>query len=44
MEKSEIRFTKEVREYILSVSLREPDVLRRLREETRGDPNAISHL
>ena len=32
--------TEELYEYMLSVSLREPDVLRELRDETRQDENA----
>ena len=32
MEKNEIRFSEELRDYVLS-TLREPDVLKRLREE-----------
>lgn len=44
MEKSEINFSKELYDYILSVSLREPDVLRHLREETDKDPNAIMQI
>jgi len=43
MEKSEIRFSKELRDYVLS-SLREPEVLKRLREETASDPNAIMQI
>ena len=43
MEKSEIRFSKELREYVL-FSLRESDVLKRLREETHSDPNAIMQI
>ncbi len=43
MEKSEIRFSKELRDYVLS-SLRESDVLRRLREETDRDPDAIMQI
>lgn len=43
MEKSEIQFSKGLRDYILS-SLREPEVLKRLREETRRDPNAIMQI
>lgn len=43
MEKSEIQFSKELREYVLS-SLRESDVLRRLRKETDSDPNAIMQI
>lgn len=44
LEKSEIHFSKELHEYILSVSLRESDVLRRLREETDSEPNAIMQI
>jgi len=44
LDKSEIRFTKELHDYILSVSLRESDVLRRLRDETDSDPNAIMQI
>lgn len=44
MDKSEIKFTSALHDYILSVSLREPDVLRRLREETDRDPNAIMQI
>jgi predicted O-methyltransferase YrrM len=43
MEKSEIRFSKELRDYVLS-SLRESEVLKRLREETDSDPNAIMQI
>lgn len=43
MEKSEILFSKELRDYVLS-SLREPEVLKRLREETDNDPNAIMQI
>jgi predicted O-methyltransferase YrrM len=43
MKKSEIRFSKELRDYVLS-SLREPEVLKRLREETDRDPNAIMQI
>ena len=44
MDKSEIKFTKELHDYVLSVSLRESDVLRRLKEETDRDPNAIMQV
>lgn len=44
MDKSEIHFTQELHDYILSVSLRESDVLKRLREETDRDPNAIMQI
>ena len=37
MEKSEIQFSKGLRDYVLS-SLRESEVLKRLREETDRDP------
>jgi len=40
LKKSEIEFNNELRHYILSVSLREPDVLARLRKETENDRNA----
>jgi caffeoyl-CoA O-methyltransferase len=43
MEKSEIQFSKELRDYVLS-SLRESEVLKRLREETDRDPNAIMQI
>jgi predicted O-methyltransferase YrrM len=43
MEKAEIQFSKELREYLLS-TLREPDVLKRLREETDSDPHAIMQI
>lgn len=43
MEKAEIQFSKELRDYVLS-SLREPDVLKRLREETGRDPHAIMQI
>src|SRR5512143_1723484 len=43
MEKAEIRFSKELRDYVLS-SLREPDVQKRLREETASDPHAIMQI
>lgn len=44
MNKSEIKFSSELHDYILSVSLRESDVLRRLREETDRDPDAIMQI
>ena len=40
MEKAEIRFSGELHDYVLS-SLREADVLKRLREETTRDPHAF---
>lgn len=43
MEKNEIRFSEELRSYVLS-TLREPDVLKRLREETDRDPHAIMQI
>jgi len=43
MEKNEIRFSEELRKYVLS-TLREPDILKRLREETDRDPHAIMQI
>lgn len=43
MEKSEIQFSQGLRDYVLS-SLRESEVLKRLREETDRDPNAIMQI
>ena len=43
MEKNEIRFSGKLRDYVLS-TLREPDVLKRLREETDSDPHAIMQI
>ena len=43
MEKAEIQFSKQLRDYVLS-TLREPDVLKRLREETDSDPHAIMQI
>jgi caffeoyl-CoA O-methyltransferase len=43
MEKTEIQFSKKLRDYVLS-TLREPDVLKRLREETDSDPHAIMQI
>ncbi len=43
MEKAEIQFSKKLRDYMLS-TLREPDVLKRLREETDRDPHAIMQI
>ena len=44
MQKSDIRLSKELYEYMLSVSLREHEVLKALREETAKDPNAIMQI
>ncbi len=44
MKKSEIKMSKDLYEYILSVSLREDKVLEELREETGKDPNAIMQI
>lgn len=44
MEKSDIQISKGLYEYILSVSLREHDSLRRLREVTAKDPNAVMQI
>jgi len=43
VEKAEIQFSKGLRDYVLS-TLREPDVLKRLREETDRDPHAIMQI
>ena len=43
MKKSEIRFSGELNDYVVS-TLREPDVLRRLREETNRNPHAIMQI
>jgi predicted O-methyltransferase YrrM len=43
MEKAEIQFSKQLHDYVLS-TLREPDVLKRLREETDSDPHAIMQI
>jgi predicted O-methyltransferase YrrM len=43
MEKAEIQFSKRLRDYVLS-TLREPDALKRLREETDSDPHAIMQI
>ena len=43
MDKADIRFSKELRDYVLS-NLREADVLKRLREETGRDPHAIMQI
>jgi predicted O-methyltransferase YrrM len=40
MSRRSISLTDSLYEYLLSVSLREPDLLRRLREETAADPSA----
>lgn len=44
MKKNEIQRSKALYEYILSVSLREHDALRALREETAKDPNSIMQI
>ncbi len=44
MQKSDIRLSKELHDYMLSVSLRDHEVLRALREETAKDPNAIMQI
>lgn len=44
MKKNEIQISGKLYEYILSVSVREPDILRRLREETAKDPDAIMQI
>lgn len=44
MEKRDIQISKGLYEYILSVSLREHEALRELREVTAKDPNAIMQI
>jgi len=44
MQKSDIQQSKALYEYMLSVSLREHDVLKELREETAKDPQAIMQI
>ncbi|NOR51207.1 MAG: SAM-dependent methyltransferase [Gammaproteobacteria bacterium] len=44
MEKSDIEISKELYEYIISVSLREHDALRELREVTAKDSSAIMQI
>jgi caffeoyl-CoA O-methyltransferase len=44
MQKSDVQFTNSMYEYMLSVSLREHQVLKELREETAKDPNAIMQI
>ncbi len=44
MQKSDIHLSNGLYEYMLSVSLREHEVLRALREETAKDPNAIMQI
>ena len=44
MKKSDLQMTPGLYEYILSVSLREPEVLRALRAETANMPNAIMQI
>ncbi|ADE11128.1 class I SAM-dependent methyltransferase [Sideroxydans lithotrophicus] len=43
MQKAEIQFSEGVHEYLLA-SLREPEILKRLREETSRDPHAIMQI
>lgn len=44
MEKSDIKMTKELYEYILSASLREHNSLTGLRQETANDPSSIMQI
>ncbi len=44
MQKSDIRLSNGLYDYMLSVSLREHEVLKALREETSKDPNAIMQI
>ena len=39
-----IRITDSLYDYVLSVSLREPEVMKRLRAETAGDPHATMQI
>lgn len=43
MDKTDIQFSKELRDYVLS-TLRESDILKRLREETSRDPHSIMQI
>lgn len=43
MDKTDIRFSKELRDYVLS-TLRESDILKRLREETSHDAHSIMQI
>lgn len=43
MNKTDIHFSKDLRDYVLS-TLREPEVLKRLRQETAGEPHAIMQI
>ena len=43
MDKADIQFSRELHDYILA-SIREPEVLKRLREETSRDPFAIMQI
>jgi predicted O-methyltransferase YrrM len=44
MSKKMIKVSEKLYDYILSVSLREPDILRRLREETARDANSFMQI
>ena len=44
MDKKYITLTDSLYEYLQNVSLREPDILRRLREETARDPLAMMQI
>ncbi len=44
MDKKYISLTDPLYEYLQKVSVREPDILRRLREETAGDPLAMMQI
>ncbi len=44
MSRKMIQVSEELYDYILSVSLREPDILRRLREETAPHPHSIMQI
>ena len=44
MQKNDIQFSNDIYKYILQVSLRENDTLKKLRDETANDPNAIMQI
>lgn len=44
MRKSDFQITRELYDYMLSVSLRDHEILKALREETAQDPNAIMQI
>lgn len=44
MSKKMIKVSEDLYDYILSASLREPDILRRLREETAPYPHSVMQI